>query len=993
MYYVKPSWLTHSEGQKRFEVYSIHVHPDGTRLASGGLDAKVRIWSTAAIYAAVEPDDDAANGSRKQTPYSGARQLCSMSTHSGAVTVVRFSPSGRYLASGSDDRVILVWERDDEGHDKPRKEFGASGEADTEHWVVRRRCVGHDNDVQDLAWAPDSSMLVSVGLDSGIIVWSGTTFEKIKRLDIHQSHVKGITFDPANKYFATASDDRTIKIVRYHRTTPTDVTFSLDATVSAPFEGSPLTTYFRRCSWSPDASHIAAANATNGPVATVAIVNRGVWDSEINLIGHEGPVEVAAFSPRMFSKLKKSKQLVTVIACAGQDKALSVWNTSNPRPIVVSQDIAEKAITDLAWAPDGQKVFASSLDGSIVVCIFEDGDLGYIIPMEENEKQLAKYGRTRDLMHFPESVDQLALEEKSAKMAAEEGKQRMESILTGGHNGTNGKDAENNGQQIVSDPIAVSNISGPQPDSAKKNGLISESIVKSEIVQPDHEAAAKSKENPIPSGVSTAQISKPTVELTPQKQKVTITKDGRKRVAPLLVSGSAGSSGSSMLTVPEASSSVALGSSSTAVQYAEPSNRLPSGGIQGLVLGNKRKLQASEDGEREAKRKQSEDTIPEFIRPLIVSPALSISQVRLAAPKIKTLLTQEALGNGSLVFEVRNGSGGEKEPTRLTLQRKGNVLWSNFLPKMVLLACGNASFWAAACEDATIHLYSATGRSLVPTIVLESTPSFLEATGRYLACLTTAGLLYTWDIFKIRALHAPVSVASILDAAVYSDSSLHKTPSITKCSLCANGAIVVTLSNGDGYTFSTEMHAWHRISESWWAVASQYWDSSGIHGAGGIVGVVERRTDVEVKRSGKGRFLQRLVKSAMMRDGYEGIEATVSIGHLENRIEAAVLLGSAQELRTYMLMYARRIAEEGMKDRIEELFRELYGPMTEMGEAEETETKLCGLNKREILKEIIIAVGEQRAVQRIAIPYARLLGILEPSLQETALETREERKI
>jgi WD40 repeat protein len=83
--------------QKDFEVYSCHVSADGKRLATAGGDGHVRIWSTESIYHANDPT------------YTKPRQLCHMSHHLGTIHSVRFSPNGRYLASGADDKIICVY--------------------------------------------------------------------------------------------------------------------------------------------------------------------------------------------------------------------------------------------------------------------------------------------------------------------------------------------------------------------------------------------------------------------------------------------------------------------------------------------------------------------------------------------------------------------------------------------------------------------------------------------------------------------------------------------------------------------------------------------------------------------------------------------------------------------------------------------------------------------------------------------------------------------
>ncbi|TGZ79214.1 Hira-domain-containing protein [Ascodesmis nigricans] len=964
MHFIRPSWLTHAGEKRQGEVYSVHVSPDSQRLATGGIDGTVRIWSTKAIFNSMSP-----------VTQSLPRQLCSLAHHTGAVHAVRFSGNNRYLASGSDDKIVLVYERDVNATSRPA--FG-SGEGHTETWRTHRRLANHDHDVIDLGWSADSSILVSVGLDSKVIVWSGTTFERLKRIDMHQSHVKGITFDPANKYFATASDDRTVKVFRFQspasNATAHDqaMNFQLETSITGPFQESPLTTYFRRCSWSPDGSHIAAANAVNGPVSSVAILNRGTWDSDINLIGHEGPVEVCAFAPRMFSREPLEPGVpvspVTVIACAGQDKSLSIWNTSNPRPLVITQDIATKALSDLAWSPDGTSLFISSLDGSIICMVFEPGDLGYVMGPEENERILQKFGTSRKGATLPESIENARLEEFSRVGERRELEGRM-------------------GQLMMHGPSA-GNLPIPIPGNSQWEVQASQ----------------------VPAPIQSPQPERPF------KQKITITKDGKKRVAPLLVSSGGGGHRSNLPNTQLLQAQNASSGPSTdpkvILDISTPYDGLPKGGLTSFVLGNKRKPQ-EDDVEptstnfskrvaiHSAPAPRTAIVTPEFIRPAIVSPSVSVSQVRLGIPKVRTIVQRaidrngepssavppagsttapSTFDSGDTVFEARNSA----HPTRITISRGGKMLWIDFVPRPVLLVAGNNNFWACATEDGIIYAFSPVGRRFANPIILEAQPCFLDSRGWYLFCISAVGTAHVWNMKSQTALHPPISVAPILDVANIipkPDGPISKAEAILDAAITGNGSMMISLSNGDGFTYNRDMCVWQRISETWWAVGSSYWDTTPVRT--GLVSRLERRTTDQALLHGRGKFFNRIFKQALSREGFEGMEAAISVAHLENRMAAAITLGSKTEFKNTLMIYAKRIAAEGVAGKVEELLRELMGGLDDDDDEEGDDGSrtdkdlICGFKRRELLKAVLLAIGKYRDLQRVTLPYARIIGILD----------------
>lgn len=1015
----------------------------------------MRIWSTEAICNTDDP-----------SVANKPKQLASMSNHSGTIHTVRFSPNGKYLASGADDKIVCIYTLD--ANPPSHSTFGSNEAPPVENWRTVRRLIGHDNDVQDLGWSYDSSILVSVGLDSKVVVWSGHTFEKLKTLSVHQSHVKGITFDPANKYFATASDDRTVRIFRFTSPAPNSTAhdqmnnFVLEQTINAPFQNSPLTAYFRRCSWSPDGMHIAAANAVNGPVSSVAIINRGSWDGDINLIGHEAPVEVCAFSPRLYSNQPPNKQTpeslgqaVTVIACAGGDKSLSIWITTNPRPLVVAQELAAKAISDLAWSPDGTCLYATALDGTILAVRFEAGDLGFAMAMEENEKSLTKFGTNRRGAGITETTDGLLLEEKSKAGEIKGVEGRMGALMGDDHAGAettvNGKPST-----LPSNGVTPARAASPTADNQKAQTNGTTTPATQEADKPDPYQA----------------------KLERLKQRPTYTKDGKKRIAPLLVSGA----GAAESSLPQArlmasvSSQVKADTPQSIVDLSKPFDGLPKGGLAALLFGNKRKLaqlEGDDDGhveKRVAVASQNGATpimantpdgllpaqpqpaatgqqqTPQFIRPAVTNPCMSISQLRLAVPKIRSQILRAIDSTGKpteppstvgepnksridVVFEARNpspasltGRAVDREPVRLTLFRGEQPLWQDFLPRTVLLATGNQSLWAAACEDGSVYIWTPAGRRLVSALVLEAQPVILECNGPWILCISAVGMCYVWNVKHLSSPHPPISLQPVLDAAVHTlGAHPSAAPAITNARINSEGRVIVALSNGEGYAYSPSMYTWQRMSEAWWAVGSQYWntteapvgnlqstDSQQDKDAkaavsAGIIPFLERNTTNETLLRGRAYFLQRLIKVLLSREGYESFESSVSIAHMENRLAAALSLGAKEEFRLYLSMYAKRIGAEGLKGKVEELLKGLIGGLFEEEETggtvhrlqaneqddrnwRESSETLCGWPREVLLKEVILALGKHRDLQRVTVPYAKLLGVVDEETGD-AMET------
>jgi protein HIRA/HIR1 len=671
----------------------------------------------------------------------------------------------------------------------------------------------------------------------------------------------------------------------------------------------------------------------------------------------------------------------------------------------------------------------TSLDGSVAAVVFDQGELGYPAPQSDNDKALAKYGAGRRA-GIVENADALRLEEGSR---------------AGELKGVQGRMGELMGDENSQTPALTNG-------DTQVNGTTTTAV------------PAEPAPTPAPAPPKDPQAEK----IDKLKQRVTITKDGKKRIAPLLVSSNQGEAN---LPRPQLQAAVRQGGISDepvkVLDLSKPYDGLPKGGLASLLLGNKRKYAEIEgDDEKRAEKRihavqqtgampivsntadglvaagsaatQKVAEVPDVLRPAVINPSLTVSQIRLAVPLVRSVIvrpldpsktnaegdqtngTSDASDEASVSFEARNASGvartgrvQDREPTRITVSKRSQTLWQDFLPRAALLVTGNRNFWCVACEDGSLHVWTPAGRRLLNASVLESQPIILDCRGWWLLAVTAVGQCYVWNIKEMRAPHPPISLAPVLDMASQTQQGhLTAAPSLMFARLNSQGRIIVAMSNGDGFSYNPAMFIWQRLSESWWAVGSQYWNTTDTsvpvsrpvksnksteksylddinpeNISAGIIPLLERNTTSQALVKGRAYFLQRLVKQLLSAEGFEGFESAVSIGHLENRVAAAYTLGAKDEFRVYLIMYAKRIGAENLKAKVEELLRGLMGGMFADEEDDEEDERsgiewgdgdeVVGWKREDLLKEVVVVLGKHRDLQRVTVPYAKLLGVLD----------------
>ncbi len=285
--------------------------------------------------------------------------------HAGnPLNTVAFSPDGTIFASGGQNGVIALWNR--------------------ENGAVITVLMGHSAWVSALAFSPDGRTLASGGSDLALHLWDVSSGAAIPIVTMHphERAITAISFTPDGTVMASGSLDGTIVF----RHIPTDTHIGTLQNYGGAV---------RSLSFSPDGNTIASASQDG------TIWLWGLWNQENGvslsvLRGHTAPVTSVAFHPtgrylasgsldnsvRIWDLSADGEQSAlleghsdtvaavafssdgSVVLSTGLDGTMRLWNLSTEQAMETFT-VSDLPLSDLALSPDGELIALSGVDGTL----------------------------------------------------------------------------------------------------------------------------------------------------------------------------------------------------------------------------------------------------------------------------------------------------------------------------------------------------------------------------------------------------------------------------------------------------------------------------------------------------------------------------------------------------------------------------------------------------------------------------------------------------
>ena len=230
--------------------------------------------------------------------------MLALKGHTEYLFFADFSPDSKYLATGSGDKTIRIWDyikgkevyKIQEAYDKvwgmplkytPNGRYMVVGAYENvkvfdvkSNYTEVAKKYGHKRGIQGVAVSPDSKYAVTVGVDGFLMLWTVPGLIETAKVKAHSSESWSVDYAPSGKVVVTGGEDGTAKIWR----TP-----DLTNLVTINFHHSPI----EFVQFSVDGKYLLLASE-DGTIS--------VWDTKDyskpyqRLRGHLGSVVVACFT-------------------------------------------------------------------------------------------------------------------------------------------------------------------------------------------------------------------------------------------------------------------------------------------------------------------------------------------------------------------------------------------------------------------------------------------------------------------------------------------------------------------------------------------------------------------------------------------------------------------------------------------------------------------------------------------------------------------------